>query len=211
MQTATGRDARYYLHESIRRTAARQPGTVAVAHAGAALTFAELDELSNRLAQHLRRSGVAAGARVAVCLPPGPGSLVAQVAVIKLAAVAVVLDPDRPQAWLEFLLDSVEAHTLVTRSPTLGRVALDRDFPVLLLDRDDQWRTAPPTAPNAPVTDDTVCHVTYHGSPGGLPRPVLRTHGQLRHVEQSRCLRMFATGATVTESRPGAPTGPARR
>jgi acyl-CoA synthetase (AMP-forming)/AMP-acid ligase II len=198
MQTTIGRAARYYLHEWIRRTAARRPGTVAVAHAGATLTFAELDELSNRLAQHLRRSGVGAGARVAVCLPPGPGSLVAQVAVIKLAAVAVSLDPDHPQAWLEFLLDSVEAHTLVTSASTLGRLTLDRDFPVLLMDRDNQWRTAPATAPNAPITDDTVCHVTYHGDPAGLPRPVLRTHGQLRHVEQARCLRMFATGAAVT-------------
>jgi non-ribosomal peptide synthetase component F len=212
MRTASPRVSPAYVHELIGLMALRRPDAVAVVHTSGTLDFARLDELANRLAQHLRGSGVVAGSQVAVCLSPGPENLIAQLAVVKLGAAVVLLEPSYPETWLAFLLDSVEAQMLVTVTNTLERLALDRGFPVLLLDN-DEWRAAPPTAPEVPVTDDTVCHVAYPGRPTGLPRPVLRTHGQLRAVVRGRlgqsgerppagtepvdCLLTLATGAAV--------------
>ncbi len=55
------------------------------------MTFAEMRERSNRLANALRRAGIGRGDRVAILLPQSRDVAVAHVAIYKLGAVALPL------------------------------------------------------------------------------------------------------------------------
>ncbi|GLZ35194.1 hypothetical protein Lesp02_73810 [Lentzea sp. NBRC 105346] len=172
-----------YFHELVAQAARRDPRAIAVeqTRAGqkAELDFAHLDGFANRLAQHLRGLGVTAGDRVGLCLERSTASLVAQLAIFKLGAAVVLLDPEYPEARLAFMLDNAEAVALVTRDELLDRISLDRDFPVVLTDG-DEWRNAPEVDPEVTVDDDTVCHVAYTSGSTGVPKAVLLRHGPLR-------------------------------
>ena len=52
------RDNRYYLSDRFRETARKYPNKVAIVFQDRQLTFRELDELSNRIANVLRDSGL---------------------------------------------------------------------------------------------------------------------------------------------------------
>ncbi|HEV8560484.1 MAG TPA: AMP-binding protein [Actinophytocola sp.] len=179
MPTAPAKATPAYLHQLIERMAVDRPNAAAVVHGGWRLRYARLNDLANRLANHLRGLGVGPGTRAALCFEPGPEHVMAQLAIVKLGATAVLLDPGNPESRLAFLLDATLARALVTSRRGLDRVALDRRFPVVLLD-DDAWRSASPAAPDVRVSDDTICQITYTHGPTTLPRAVLRTHGQLR-------------------------------
>src|SRR5688572_16280026 len=55
------------------------------------LSFDELRDASNRLANGLRDRGVGRGDRVAICLPQSPAAAIAHLATYKLGAIAVPL------------------------------------------------------------------------------------------------------------------------
>ncbi|MEV4706158.1 amino acid adenylation domain-containing protein [Actinoplanes sp. NPDC049316] len=75
--------ARELLHEV---TAGHSPDAVAIGHGDERLTYAELEQRSNRLAHALTGAGIGTGDVVGLRLGPGPGLLVAQFAVLKAGA-----------------------------------------------------------------------------------------------------------------------------
>ncbi|HEX7301937.1 amino acid adenylation domain-containing protein, partial [Lentzea sp.] len=85
--------------------AAGKPDAVALVDDHEAVTYAELQARSNRLARRLAAQGAEAGDTVAVCLPRGAGLAVAILAVLKAGAAYVLLDPDHPADRRQALLD----------------------------------------------------------------------------------------------------------
>ena len=76
----------------IRRAVQRRPGVVALRHDDRALTYAQLDERSNRLAQALLGSGIGRGARVAYLGSSAPEVIELLLAASKIGAVIVPLN-----------------------------------------------------------------------------------------------------------------------
>ncbi|HEU4880656.1 MAG TPA: condensation domain-containing protein, partial [Longimicrobium sp.] len=102
--------------------AAAAPQAVALAWDGGRMTYAELDERANRLANHLRRAGVAAGTRVGICLERGPEMVVATLAALKAGGAYVPLDAAYPAERLAFMLADTAVPVLVTESTLADRL-----------------------------------------------------------------------------------------
>jgi amino acid adenylation domain-containing protein/FkbM family methyltransferase len=84
------------VHHRFAAAAARRPEALAVAGAGAALTYGELRRASAVLARRLRRLGIGRGARVAVCMERSPGMVAAALAALEAGAAYLPLDPAHP-------------------------------------------------------------------------------------------------------------------
>ena len=100
--------------ESFERTAARVPEGVAMHYFERRITFAELDALSNAAAAALRDAGCAAGDRVAFFLQNDPDFAIAQLAVWKIGAVCVSINPMLRNKELAHILRDSGASALVT-------------------------------------------------------------------------------------------------
>jgi long-chain acyl-CoA synthetase len=100
----------------VRRVAAERGAVVAVRHGARALTYGDLDERSNRLAQALLASGVGPGMRVAHLDRTGPEVIELLFAASKIGAVLVPLN------WRLAV-------------PELGRIVEDSGAPVLIAGR----------------------------------------------------------------------------
>jgi long-chain acyl-CoA synthetase len=73
--------------------AARSPQAPALVFFGRTITYGELNTLSARLANALKRLGLAKGERVGIFLPNSPQLVIAYHAVLRLGAVVVMLNP----------------------------------------------------------------------------------------------------------------------
>ena len=149
------------------------------------LTYAELNESSNRLAHSLISMNVGPERLVGICLERSPQMMVALMAVLKTGAAYLPLDPDFPEARLEYMI--ADAAPLVTLTSDHLRKRLPHDLAVLNLDSPEAKALLdrqPVTNPGqAERTSDLLPHhpayVIYTSGSTGKPKGVMIEHRAL--------------------------------
>src|SRR5258705_7262089 len=84
------------VHELFELRASAAPDATAVRFRDAQLSYGELNARANQLARYLGAQGVGCEDKVVVCVEPGFEIVVALLAILKLGAVYVPLDPSYP-------------------------------------------------------------------------------------------------------------------
>ncbi|MCO7542569.1 non-ribosomal peptide synthetase [Pseudomonas sp. VA159-2] len=150
---------------------ARHPLALAAVHDERQLTYGELNEQANRLAHWLIGEGLKPGEHVAVLLPRSLILLVAQLAVLKCAAIYVPLDSNAPAERQAFMAQDCQAVALLTLASMAGDCAVRRiDLDCLALD--DQ----PGHNPGLAVDAGAVAYVMYTSGSTGTPKGVRVAH-----------------------------------
>ncbi|HVH13119.1 MAG TPA: condensation domain-containing protein, partial [Longimicrobium sp.] len=167
------------VHELFAVQAARTPDAPAVLFGAEALTYAELDARSARLAHHLRAAGVDVDDRVGLLLERSAEGVVAVLAILRAGAAYVALDPSYPDDRLHFMLADASASAAVSRSPLAERIGGFRGT-LVRLDRDvDAIASRPSSAPRVDVAPENLAYVIYTSGSTGTPKGVLIEHGGL--------------------------------
>jgi amino acid adenylation domain-containing protein len=110
--TAVDLDPRSFA-EQFARQAAATPNAQAVSFNGDALSYAGLNARSDRVARHLRATGIARGDVVGLCMPRSLEMLGALIGIHKSGAAYLPLDPDFPAERLNYMLSDSGARAIV--------------------------------------------------------------------------------------------------
>lgn len=121
------------MHAFLQEAAAKHPGNVATIFGGvvhqlggalmdAKLSYKQLNEHANRLANALTAMGVKKGDRVAIYLPNCPQYIITYYAVLKIGAIVAPHNPLYVPRELEFQLNDAGAETIVCMSRLYGNV-----------------------------------------------------------------------------------------
>ncbi|GAA1098300.1 amino acid adenylation domain-containing protein [Tsukamurella strandjordii] len=102
------------MPELLRRTAAAEPDRVAVVDGDRSITYAELDQYSDRLARYLMSVGAKPEERVALRIPRSLESVIAVWAVTKTGAAFVPIDPKLPAERAEHIGEAAAPVATVT-------------------------------------------------------------------------------------------------
>jgi long-chain acyl-CoA synthetase len=170
----------------VREHAAERGDRVAIRHGERALTYADLDERSNRLAQALLAAGVGPGSRVAYLDRAAPELVELLFATSKIGAVTVPLNWRLAPRELELVLGDARPPLLVAGS---AYVALAGDLVVRLAPAPrlvvvgegyDEWLGAHEAVdPGGRGASDDVVLQLYTSGTTGVPKGVLTTHRNL--------------------------------
>jgi amino acid adenylation domain-containing protein/non-ribosomal peptide synthase protein (TIGR01720 family) len=152
---------------------ARVPQAVAVSFEGHSMTYRELDEASNRLAQLLAGRGVGRGDRVGLLLSRSAQAIVAILAVLKTGAAYVPIDPAVPAARMQFVLDDAAPIAVITTAGLRDRLA-GRDLAVIDI-ADPAAGAHPASALPGPDAED-IAYLIYTSGTTGVPKGVAITH-----------------------------------
>ncbi|MFA7433911.1 MAG: AMP-binding protein [Gemmobacter sp.] len=168
------------LTERITDHAARAPGRVALRSAGGDLDYAGLDSLAGRLAAALAAEGVGAGDRVAVRLGKSAGAVALFLAVLRLGAVHVPLNPDFTMREAGAILSDAGPALVVT--DTAGAGPLSSALPGLRVRDLARLRQAAETL--APVsgpglTPDMPAAMLFTSGTTGRPKGAVLSHGNI--------------------------------
>ncbi|WP_433505495.1 Pls/PosA family non-ribosomal peptide synthetase [Pseudonocardia halophobica] len=98
-------------------------GQLAVDGPECSLTYDELDARANRLARYLRLHGTDAGDRVGLLFDDRVEAYGATLAVLKIGATCVPLDPTAPVDRIAFVVADTSVRVVLSRSQLRGRVA----------------------------------------------------------------------------------------
>ncbi|MEJ8820516.1 amino acid adenylation domain-containing protein [Variovorax humicola] len=179
------------MHAGFAAQAAAQPARAALRLGSTHLSYAELDAQSNRLARTLRARGVGRGQLVGLCLSRGTEMVIALLAVLKAGAAYVPLDPDFPQARLDYYAQDAALSALLTRSDVDAaprRWRADAAARVIELDTDPGWQRASDASLGASDMDaqgEDAAYVIYTSGSTGKPKGVAVPHGAVANFLQS--------------------------
>ncbi|MFE7032010.1 amino acid adenylation domain-containing protein [Streptomyces sp. NPDC057621] len=149
--------------------AARRGGSVAVEHAGRAVTYAQLLDAAGETARRLTARGIGRGDLVAVVLPRGIEAVTTVLGVLLSGAAYCPLDPTATPARRAQLLDDARPALVLTTETAL-----------------EEPRKTGARQPPAPAPDD-LAYVLHTSGSTGRPKGVEIGHRALAH---------FVAGAT---------------
>ncbi|MCE2595218.1 amino acid adenylation domain-containing protein [Motilimonas cestriensis] len=178
------------IHQLVEQQAVSEPHTKALVWQNRSLTYLELNQQANQLAHLLNKEhGVCQGHRVALMVERSIESIIGLLAILKLGAAYLPLDPATPAARLSHILQDSGVQLALTQQcfsqviaqlkPDLARVELDLEATL-------QQCSEQPNA-NLPqtVSAQDVAYVIYTSGSTGLPKAVLQTHQTITNLVAS--------------------------
>lgn len=174
------------LHEisvpdRVAEQAARRPDAQAIASSSSALTYAELDQDANRLANYLITLGVGQETIVGLCLNRATESIMCALAVLKAGGAYLPLDPALPVERLRFMLNDAAPRVLIT-SEDLTEQLSGGAWTVVSIDTDPNIKACSSNHPDVEISGEQLAYVIYTSGSTGQPRGVEITHANLLNL-----------------------------
>ncbi|MCA9704327.1 MAG: amino acid adenylation domain-containing protein [Myxococcales bacterium] len=181
------------LHDSFEATVDRDRSAPALAFGDEHVTYGELEERSNRLANHLRTRGVGRGDVVGVCLERSPALVTAIVAVLKAGAAYLPLDPSLPTSRLRFMATEADARVVITRDDHAAAFA---ELPTVHVDEHASLiERSAATRPSAGVGGRDLAYVIFTSGSTGKPKAVAVEHRSVVNLVLAQ-IDAFGIGTT---------------
>jgi amino acid adenylation domain-containing protein len=161
------------------------PQAIAVKDAVEELTYQQLNDRINQLANYLGKQGVAADCLVGIYAERSIGLVIAILAVLQVGGAYVPLDPSYPQSRLTSILAEAKLSLILTQSqlaPDLETTGID----LLLLDT--QWPEIASEIVDlvpAPTTPEHLAYIMYTSGSTGKPQGVQITIAQVEAYIQA--------------------------
>lgn len=187
----------FLLHHLLSESAARYPDRNAVVFKDRTITYAELEESSNKLAYMLQSLKVGRGDRIGLYFDRSIEAIVGACAILKTGAVYVPIDPASPFRRLNYIIEKCGIKSLLTVQSKLDKVkkAFSGNLPleqIVLLDKldssisnigsakliDTQSFSNFPSelAPAVNLTDADVAYILFTSGSTGNPKGVMISH-----------------------------------
>ncbi len=153
------------------------------------LTYGELNERANRLANYLLASGVKSGALVGIALDRSIETIVAMLGILKAGGAYLPLDLSYPAERLAFMLEQANVSVLLTKTTVRDRLPA-HSARTIDLDTDwDEIAQASPTNPHRVGQAEDLAYVMYTSGSTGQPKGVCIPHrGVVRLVKETNYL-----------------------
>lgn len=167
------------IHSLFEEQAAATPDLPAVECKGVTLTFQQLDQKANRLARYLQQIGVVKGDRVGLYLEHSINLVEGILAVLKIGAAYVPLDPSHPVSRTAFVLKDGAINVVLTHSQLAQRIKSDATTTVLLDLEQAPAAIESEQNPGVTVSPKDVAYVIYTSGSTGEPKGVEIEHRSL--------------------------------
>jgi amino acid adenylation domain-containing protein/thioester reductase-like protein len=173
----------YHLfEEQVERT----PNITSVVCGGELLTYRELNERANHLAQAIRAhyrtlhgEEILPDIPIGICMNRGVGMIVAMMGILKAGCAYVPLDPTYPTDRLRYMLDDARAPIVVTERMLLEKLLFlnETDYGVISLDSGWDFIARFPGKNPPPISGPgNLAYCIYTSGSTGRPKGVLISH-----------------------------------
>jgi len=141
------------------------------------ISYKNLDNHSNKLANLLISKGVGTGQKVVLHLDRSIELITSILGVLKTGAAYVPIDTNYPQERISFILEDLEPSLVISKSKLGGRYG---NTPVFEWDsQGEELDAMPDEAPAKPLRPQSLAYIMYTSGTTGKPKGVMISHQAL--------------------------------
>lgn len=176
------------IHSAFTQIAKTIPDKIAVTGQGISLSYGEINELSNKLANYLLAQD-AKGKIVAIYALRSPTLIWATIGILKAGAAFLILDSKYPLARLteycrqaepSIVLGLEETDPLPTEITCNGKIPSLR-LPKNITDANQQLQAYSPNLPQISISPHDLAYVAFTSGSTGKPKGILGNHAPVAH------------------------------
>ncbi|BAJ03955.1 amino acid adenylation domain-containing protein [Shewanella violacea] len=169
------------IHHVFAQQVQRTPEAIAVRFNQDSLTYQELNERSEQVAQYLRNHAIAPGAVVGLCIERSTHLIVSILAIFKAGCAYLPLDPNYPAASLDHMIEDCAVKHILVANKSPQALVLHREKLISLTDVDFAMYAASELAPGISNTGQQsrpsdLAYVIYTSGTTGKPKGVQVEH-----------------------------------
>lgn len=187
-------DSTVSIPDLIRKRAEVAPDDLAVRAGSERLSYREFEVRANRLASYLSGLGIVPRQIVGLCLERGLDFPVAALAVLKLGAAYLPLEPKAPAKRLETMLESARVSLVLTNCKTHNLSGPNGVRIVDLVGSKEVINRCSEEAPRTRVAPDQTAYVIFTSGSTGVPKAVAVGHASLLNLMRWH-IRAFGVSA----------------
>ena len=150
-----------------------RPRATAIRYLDRIVTYAELDDLSNRIAAYLQSEHRVVGQIAAIHLDSTPELVICILAILKAGAAFLVLDPQQPRRRLESILLDARPAVILSDSEHLAGLDVQNSTTVLLEGLLDLISRHPNEKQKANTLSEQLAYLIYTSGSSGSPKGVM--------------------------------------
>ncbi len=169
-------DQQQSLHTAITQQASQTPQAIAVLDGANRLTYHELEQRSNQLAHYLAGRGVRPEQRIGVCVQRNSDLIICLLAILKVGATYLPLDPVYPQARLQLMIDDAQAELVLSHTAIQANVLLEACELIAIDQLQATIAQLPMTAPQVSIDPAQLAYLIYTSGSTGKPKGVAISH-----------------------------------
>ncbi len=159
--------------------AKQNPTKTAILSFNQQLTYQQLNEQANQLANYLIKTGIGPEQIVAISINRSPELFIGLLAILKSGATYLPIDPDYPQERIDYLLADAQPQLILTEKALQARFK-ENGYPVIALDDlNHPFRTEATTNPHINIFHQQLAYLIYTSGSTGKPKAVMVEHGSL--------------------------------
>ena len=162
----------------------KTPDNIAVVFEDQKLTYRELNQRANSLANYLRSQKIGRNDIVGIMVNRSLEMIISILAVLKSGACYIPIDPEYPQDRIEYMLNNSNAKLLLTFKRLENKVTFDNK---LFVELDNElYNSNKDNLININEPDD-LAYIIYTSGSTGKPKGVMLKHNNINNFIQGMC------------------------
>ena len=157
------------------KQAKKTPNNIALTFENQQFTYQKLNTLVNNFAGYLQQKGAKRGKKIGIYLERSAEMLISLLAVLKLGAIYIPLDPINPVERLQVILEDVKADFLISHRPLKNRLPKFSERTILYEDgAKNTFQSIIQNGSTPQVTD--LAYIIYTSGSTGKPKGIAIPH-----------------------------------
>ena len=173
---------KYPIHKTISQLFEAQvqktPNRIALVFENTKLTYKELNEKSNQVANYIRSKNVKPNDIIGIMLPRSLDLLISIIGVLKSGACYIPIDPTYPQKRIDYMLENSNAKLLITTNELYNNINFENK--ICITDKEIEIQNVK-NIENINNPED-LSYIIYTSGSTGLPKGVMLKHKSLTNL-----------------------------
>ncbi len=157
-----------FFHEGFEEQAAKNPERIALNAADCTLTYRELDDAANRIANALIARGVKPQSKIALLLPRNSREIISMYGVLKAGCAFIPCDVKYPAERINQILEDSAAPYVITTA--------DKIISEKFIEVEELLKNENTTRPQVEISPNDLAYLIYTSGSTGKPKGVMIPH-----------------------------------